>query len=336
MKLFISYSRADEAIVHLLAHILEINGVKCLYDRQLPPAEVFTTSLQEMINEADLILLLLTKSAASSAWVNQELGFAAALKKPVWPLAMERDIQPQGWISAAQSYLLFDWSDSERTISKLVEALKRYPLHRLNPYKASGLQQVIQGSIPRTRFIVDRFRELQQSRAKGIAVYNQAAFSIFSASNEMLYQEEVSRPGEYVELLLEERRILCELIQEKRILLKLILWPVRAYDSKFLAVRYGHLLDWMKSTVENENVTYVLAQYVGPNRYIIENEFCLEGYKLHHTSGYQMSLVHYDESRIATALGEFNAIFEQANHSKVATVSKIQEMYEKVSTLPNT
>lgn len=336
MKLFISYSHTDEIVANLLVHILKTNGIECFYDRQLPAAQAFDVNLQEMIKEADVVLLLLTKSAASSAWVNQEIGFAIAMQKPVWPLAMEEDIQPRGLISTTQSYSLFDWSDPSRTISKLVEALETHSLHHANPYKAFGLPQVIRGKIPRTKFIVDGLRELKQSGTSEISLCNQAAFSIFSASDEPLYREIGDHSDVYIDLLLEERRILCELIEEKRILLKLILWPVRAYDDKFLAIRYKYLLEWMKSTVGNNMVTYVLAQYPGPNRYIIEGEFCIEGYKLHHTSGYQMSLVHYDKSKIAMALGEFNAVFEQADKDKLATINKIEKMYEKVSKLPGT
>lgn len=336
MKLFISYSRTDEAVVHLLSHILESKGITCLYDRRLPPAQDFSTNLQEMIKEADLVLLLLTKSAACSAWVNQEIGFATALQKPIWPLAVERDIQPHGLISRTQSYSLFDWSDPAGTISKLVETLRQYPHHCTSLYKSFGLKQVIQGRVPRTRFLIDRLLELRGSAAPGLTVYNQAAFSIFCASNDPLYKEAGEHSEEYMKLLLEERGILSQLIEERRIRLNLILWPVRAYDEELLSIRYKNLLAWMRSTEQNENVTYVLAQYVGPNRYIVEGEFCLEGYKFHHTTGYEMSLVHYDKTEIAQALGEFNGVFKQAARNKAETISSIEGMYEKVSKLPGT
>jgi hypothetical protein len=336
MKLFISYSRTDEAIVHLLSYILASKEITCLYDRRLPPAQDFSTNLQEMIKEADLVLLLLTKSAACSAWVNQEIGFATALQKPIWPLAVERDIQPHGLISTMQSYSLFDWSDPTGTISKLVETLTQYPRHCTSLYKSFGLKQVIQGRIPRTKFLIERLRELQESAATGLTVYNQAAFSIFCASDDPLYREAGEHSEEYMELLLEERRVLSELIEKGRIRLKLILWPVRAYDESFLSIRYKSLLAWMKSTVQNKNVTYVLAQYVGPNRYIVEGEFCLEGYKFHHTSGYEMSFVRYDKIEIAQALGEFNAAFKQGDPNKAGTIGEVERMYEKVSKLPGT
>ncbi len=333
MRLFISYSRKDEAIAHLLAHILESNHIECTYDRKLPPAQTFDLNLQNMIKEADIVLLLLTQSAVSSAWVNQEIGFATAIDKPVWPLAMEKDIQPQGFISATQSYSLFDWSNPTGTILKLVETLKQHTDNFSLPSKAFGLQQVIQGKISRAKFIVNCLREFQKSKARSMSVCNQAAFSIFCASKEPLYREAGDHSDEYISLLLEERKILNDLIDEKRILLKLILWPVRAYDPKYLSIRYKYLLEWMHSTIDNKQVAYVLAQYPGPNRYIFNDEFCIEGYKLHHTTGYQMSLVHYDKSKLLMFTGEFNAVFNQSEQSKISTVREVEKMYNKFSKL---
>lgn len=83
MNVFISYSRKDEALAHLLVHILTGHGVRCRLDRQLPQARPFDGHLKEMIEESDVVLVLLTKASLSSAWVNQEIGFAAAREKRI-------------------------------------------------------------------------------------------------------------------------------------------------------------------------------------------------------------------------------------------------------------
>ncbi len=139
MKVFISYSRKDEAVAHLLAHILRANKIECLIDRELRAGQKFDSRLQQMIKEANLILVLLTKDAASSVWVNQEIGFATAHGKTVWPLAMETDIQPYGMLSTTQAYSLFDWSNPLEAIDRLVRALHDVVLETANPSRISDL-----------------------------------------------------------------------------------------------------------------------------------------------------------------------------------------------------
>ncbi len=81
MKVFVSYSRKDEAIAHLLSYILTTKGVMVLIDRKMETGEHFDEQLQRFIQEADAILLLVTNNSQQSTWVQQELGFAIAKSK---------------------------------------------------------------------------------------------------------------------------------------------------------------------------------------------------------------------------------------------------------------
>lgn len=330
MKLFISYSRDDEAVAVLLATILESRGINCLYDRKLRPAEAFDEQLQGMIREADSILVLLTNSATSSAWVNQEIGFAVASGKPIWPIAMEENIKPTGLISTTQMYSLFDWSDTERTINRLVDTLQKSPAAPPT-YKLFGLPQVLQGKLSRTKFVNRAFRQLSDSTDPPLTICNQAAFSIFCASDDPLYREAGKHTASYMKALLEERHRLIKLI-ERGACLNLILWPVRAYEQRYLGIRYRNLLEWMERTRNNERVQYVLSQYSGPNRYIVDGHWCIDGYKIHHSSGYEMSIVHYDDEHIKLARGEFDAFFKHAESNKAETIKKIEAMYRTAIT----
>lgn len=100
-----------------------------------------------------------------------------------------------------------------------------------------------------------------------------------------------------------------------------------------LSVRYKYILEWMRSTLDNNHVDYVLAQYPGPNRYIIGGKLCIEGYKLHHTSGYRMSLVYYDKAEVARSSGEFDAIFKQSELNKQVAIREMERMYNKYTNL---
>ena len=332
MRVFISYSRKDEAAAHLLAHILGSNHIHCLIDRELRAGQKFDLKLQEMIREADLVLVLLTKGASRSVWVNQEIGFAIACRKTVWPLAIETDIEPYGMISTTQAYSLFDWSDPALAIQRLVAALQSSVPGTANPYKQFGFDHAIEGKIERTRFIVDRLRELQTDRSRRLVILHQAAFSIFAASVDPAYREACGHSPDYMELLLAEREALDELTRMPNCSFKMILWPARAYDDKCLAMRYANLLAWLEEARDNPAIEYVCAQYPGPNR-LIMGEFLIEGFKLHHHPGYEMTVVKYQEEQIDEAAATFHQTFGRSGDSKETACQRVRRMCERASAL---
>jgi hypothetical protein len=333
VKIFISYSRKDEAVAHLLAHILRANQIDCLIDRELRAGQKFDSKLQQMIREANLILVLLTKDASRSAWVNQEIGFAAAHGKTVWPLAIETDIEPYGMLSTTQAYSLFDWSDPSLAIQRLVAALQTRVGDTANPYKQFGFDHIIEGKIERTRFLVDRLGELRKDESRRLVVLHQAAFSIFAASDDPMYREAGGHAADYMKLLLAERDALDKLANMPNCSLKMILWPVRAYEDKYLAIRYANVLSWMEKVRDDPTIEYVCAQYPGPNRLIVMGEFLVEGFKLHHHPGYEMTVVKYQTEQIDEAAAVFHQSFGRSGDSKETARKRVRQMYEKVSEL---
>jgi hypothetical protein len=67
VKVFISYSRRDEAVAHLLAYILRANQIDCLIDRELRAGQKFDSRLQHMTKEANLVLVLLSDLSGSGS-----------------------------------------------------------------------------------------------------------------------------------------------------------------------------------------------------------------------------------------------------------------------------
>lgn len=319
MKIFISYDRSDRALVHLLSHILEADGkIECLYDRCLPGGENYELSLKNMIRKADLVLLLLTSSAAQSEWVNQEIGFALALGRQICPLAVNSEIEPPAFLSRIQAFPMYDWN--EVAIKKFLAFL----LECQTP-EAKTHVQAIEGRRGRGRFLVDWFSGFLDTREDEIVVRHQAAFSVFAVSDDASYWEAGDYPEEYRKLLLQGRQLLDLLLEKERIFLKLILWPVRAYEPRFLKVRCDNLIAWMKGAADNDRIEYAIFDYKSPpNRYVFGTDFCLEGLKLHRTSGYRVSLVHYDTDRIRGAASTFDGLFRQAGGDKRAAITAIE------------
>lgn len=304
-----------------------------MIDRYLPTARPFDTNLRDMIEESDLVLVLLTKNSITSPWVNQEIGYATARGKTIWPLAMEKDIEPEGMISTTQSYSLFDWSDPAQTLDKLIRALQADLRGKGSRYREFGLDHVLTGKLQRTEFVVERLHDLLSQKNRETIIYHQAAFSIFAASDDPMYKEAGGHTDEYMRLLLEERKALNDLVTRPNTQLRLILWPVRAYEERYLAIRYKNLIEWLREVRNDKSIQIACAQYPGSNRLIVLDDFILEGYKLSQKSGYEMSVVRYQPSKIETGVNEFELFWKQLTPSTNLAIEKINKMYEKVSSL---
>jgi Adenylate and Guanylate cyclase catalytic domain len=173
----------------------------------------------------------------------------------------------------------------------------------------------IVGSVTRAQFIEHQLDRLLKSKQPQLAIFEQSAFSTFGISE----HQEVWRAGpeytdEYYRASLRQRQLFDRLVREERTTLKLIIYPVRNYDQARMRARFGALLAWMNDPAikSNERIDFVLGRYEGPNRLIVAGDFCLEGFKLHDTSQYELSIVHNDEQRIAEAISTFDRVFTQA------------------------
>jgi hypothetical protein len=87
-RVFLSYSHADEELVRRIAAALTDMGIDPLWDRDIRPGSAFTESIKEMIELSHLFIPVLTENSAQRAWVQQDTGYALALKIPVLPLAI--------------------------------------------------------------------------------------------------------------------------------------------------------------------------------------------------------------------------------------------------------
>lgn len=334
MNIFISYSRANHVMANLLGYILTNKGFNCLIDHKIEPGRSFDKEIEDMIQKSDIILILLTRSSLSSQWVNQEIGYARALKKQIWPIAMENDIDPKGIIFSTQSYNLINWSEPYHSIDLLVEALHKNIAGNDDLFLDFGFDRVLQGREARTRFLVYRLKELKKllaSEKDRKIILNQSAFSIFAASNDPMYVNAGNHSPELIKLMLEERSCLDELARMPNCSLKLILYPVRSYEPKYLAVRFQHLLKWLNEIKDISTVDYVYAPYPVPNRLIVVDEFCLEGYKLHNHPGYEMSLIKYQKDYIKKVQAEFEFVFNWSAMGKEDTIRRIEEKSKELN-----
>jgi len=157
----------------------------------------------------------------------------------------------------------------------------------------------------------------------------QAAFSHFAADETGSYD---GQPAEEVEVALSQKKALMQLCLQPRTNLELLIWPKRTYPQAQLQQRYRNLLVWMEEMVSAHNIEFLCAEYSGPNRFIVQNHFCLEGYKQHPTTGYDLTIVKYRKAAIDASLKDFMKAYAKAQgegQTKQTTIDYIRELHSR-------
>jgi hypothetical protein len=85
-RVFISYSRADRALVERIAEIITDLGLTPMWDRGLEAGSSFSEQIRRYIAHAHLFLPFITQASENRNWVQQEIGYAVALSVPIIPL----------------------------------------------------------------------------------------------------------------------------------------------------------------------------------------------------------------------------------------------------------
>jgi hypothetical protein len=197
----------------------------------------------------------------------------------------------------------------------------------------------IRGGSPRTEFIVSYLEELVRKQ-KPLSIFEQAVFGTFGIVDDEQLRKEYGE--EYLNLRLQQRELLDKLAQQERTELKLIIAP-RGKPSMFsveeTCIRLRALLKWMESRWGNPNIDWVRAPFHGPNRLIVADEFCIEGYRYHYSArygnsaGYEMSMAYYDRDKIDTAVKEFLAVFEEAKRGGQTKETVINDIKQEIDQL---
>ena len=88
-SLFISYARARQPYVHALAQRLRSIGVKVWIDRDISVGEPWDSSIEQALDDASAMLVILCPDAVQSDSVRDEWSYFLDRHKPVYPLVYE-------------------------------------------------------------------------------------------------------------------------------------------------------------------------------------------------------------------------------------------------------
>ena len=141
-RVFLSYASADAAIAQQICEFLESHGVPCwMAPRDVKPGAQYADAIVAAINEAKVLVLVLSGSAVASAHVAREVERAASKHKPI--IAFRLDTAP---LSRALEYFLGEsqWIDvpalgMPAALARLAQALgQRMDPGQTSPSGASG------------------------------------------------------------------------------------------------------------------------------------------------------------------------------------------------------
>lgn len=113
MKVFISFSKKDHKIVDKLAGTLLVAGITPLIATQTRRiGEKLNNKVEELIQESDCVLVLLTEHGIKSKWVQQEIGSSVAHNKHIVPIKT-RNVKLPAMLDSGIEYYNFTKSSPE-------------------------------------------------------------------------------------------------------------------------------------------------------------------------------------------------------------------------------
>ncbi|MEO6039132.1 MAG: toll/interleukin-1 receptor domain-containing protein [Saprospiraceae bacterium] len=91
-KIFISHAGKDRAVALQLSSLLHERGAETWTDADVPPGENWANSLRKMLQQANVVLLLISKNYKKSDNSLFELGAAIGLDKKILSVAMSQNV----------------------------------------------------------------------------------------------------------------------------------------------------------------------------------------------------------------------------------------------------
>ncbi len=121
--IFISYSSKDRSTTRALAKILEKQGLKVWWDKNLQPGKAFDRAISKALDESESIVVLWSKNSVKSDWVLDE-AYEGLERKILIPAMIETTKLPFGY-RRIQAINLARWkgADSAKGIKDLIKAL---------------------------------------------------------------------------------------------------------------------------------------------------------------------------------------------------------------------
>lgn len=121
-KVFLSHSSRDaRAVLMFRDQAVAVGMDVYLAEHDVQPGESLADKVRDAIRRSDAVVVLLTKSGAASAYVQQEIGVAVDAGKPVIPI-VETGVSSLAMLEGRE-YISFDPKHPEGAIRDLTRVL---------------------------------------------------------------------------------------------------------------------------------------------------------------------------------------------------------------------
>lgn len=129
MKIWISYTKSDKDVFDRISKEIQNNGHEVIsIENELSAGDVIVDKLTEQINQADFILLLLSKDSIKSNWINYEILIALSEKgkrKTIIPLLLSKGIAIPPIIEHLFYLDFTDNSNFDKSVKELLDTIKQ-------------------------------------------------------------------------------------------------------------------------------------------------------------------------------------------------------------------
>ncbi len=124
--IFLSHSSKDAHWVKRIADDSKQVGVEVyMYEHDPQPGRMIAEKVESAIRASDALVVLLTRESQFSAYVQQEIGLARGLGKPVIPLVQPGVSHANLAMLEGAEYINFDFEDPQPGLSSFLEYLRR-------------------------------------------------------------------------------------------------------------------------------------------------------------------------------------------------------------------
>jgi hypothetical protein len=130
-KVFISHSARDQGLVISLAKLLSKFEIEVFVaEWYLDPGEPVDKKIFKQIEEANCMVVLLSRKGIRSNWVHQEIGYALKCNKLIIP-PVEKGIDPKDLAALdGQEYIEFDYHEYQEALNKLSNHVKSLKMEK--------------------------------------------------------------------------------------------------------------------------------------------------------------------------------------------------------------
>lgn len=311
-RVFISYSHKDQKLAQDLAQVLEDNGLRPLWSREITSPWPFLEVIKDFISHSHVFMPILTKAASQRGWVHQEIGYALALNVPVLPVIRGGQLPGEMLEQLHGLVLSDDPKDYRKQLSKsLFEKLVKEAQE-----KSHALFECAKYQVDRTRMLVEYANRVRRLGHYG-QVRQQATLSSFNIPDLPLSHKEWEiRHGSYYigedlcELLWKERRVMEEHARVAGC--SLIIYPhveLKEFGDKAKKVRLKTVLQFLESMPGDK--VKVAVNYGGlprgSNLIIVGDWFAAEAVRTYEGKGYRHTIFTRHAPTVRSKMESFDA-----------------------------